>query len=155
MQTLETQVLNEQAPAYSFVQPSDDEETRFVRGGLFKKLVPRVYDFTCAISGLKVIATDGSSLVEACHIVPISISGDDKVTNGMALCPNLHTAFDRGMIGIDEQLRVRVSSQLAESKASPYNLGQFHGKPLRLPFGEVHFPSRDNFQWHWRERFRQ
>jgi len=155
LQALETQVLNEPAPAYSILQPSDDEETRFVRGGLFKRLVPRVYDFTCAISGLKVITSDGSSLVEACHIVPISISGDDKVTNGMALCPNLHTAFDRGMIGIDEQLRVRVSSQLAENRASSYNLGQFHGKPLRLPFGAIHFPCRDNFRWHWRERFRQ
>ncbi|GAB4021645.1 HNH endonuclease [Spirosoma koreense] len=151
---LETYLLNEKAMSYAPLQAVEDEETRFVRGGLFKKLVPKVYDFTCAISGLKVIAVDGASLVEACHIMPISISGDDKVTNGIALCPNLHTAFDRGMIGVDEQLRVVVSPSLADHTASPYNLKQFHGQPLRLPFGEMHYPKIESFRWHMRERFR-
>lgn len=151
---LETYLLNEKEVTYAPLQPTDDEETRFVRGGLFKKLVPKVYDFTCAISGMKVIAVDGSSLVEACHIVPISISGDDKVTNGIALCPNLHTAFDKGMIGVDERLCVVVSPSLADNVASPYNLKQFHGQSLQLPFGEVHYPKMENFRWHMRERFR-
>src|SRR5919202_3458887 len=94
VQDIETYLLNEKEASYAIaLQPADDEEIRFVRGGFFKKIVPKVYDFTCAISGMKVIAVDGSSLVEACHIVPISISGDDKVTNGIALCPTLHTAF--------------------------------------------------------------
>ena len=151
---LETYLLNEKEVSYESLQPTDDEETRFVRGGLFKKLVPKVYDFTCAISGMKVIAVDGSSLVEACHIVPISISGDDKVTNGIALCPNLHTAFDRGMIGVDERLHVVISPSLADDVSSPYNLEQFQGKPLRLPFGEMHYPKMESFRWHMRERFK-
>ena len=155
LQDLESDLLNEKEATYTVFQPVEDEETRFVRGGLFKRLVPKVYDFTCAISGMKVIAVDGSSLVEACHIVPISIFGDDKVTNGIALCPNLHTAFDKGMIGVDEDLRVRVSPLLAENQQSPYNLRQFHGKPLQLPFGEVHHPNQECFGWHFRERFRQ
>ncbi|ADB40666.1 HNH endonuclease [Spirosoma linguale] len=152
---LETYLLNEKEATYTPLQPTDDEETRFVRGGLFKKLVPKVYDFTCAISGMKVIAVDGSSLVEACHIVPISVSGDDKVTNGIALCPNLHTAFDKGMISVYERLRVVVSPSLADNVASPYNLKQFHGQPLRLPFGEVHYPKLESFRWHMRERFKE
>ncbi|GAB4051735.1 HNH endonuclease [Spirosoma litoris] len=154
---LEAYLLNEKAVAYEPMLPqsADDEETRFVRGGLFKKLVPKVYDFRCAISGMKVIAVDGSTLVEACHIVPISIAGDDKVTNGIALCPNLHTAFDRGMIGVDEQLRVVVSPSLADNVASPYNLKQFHGKSLLLPFGETHYPKMENFRWHMEMRFKR
>ena len=92
-------------------------------------------------------------MIEACHIVPISISGDDRVTNGIALCPNLHTAFDKGMIAIDEQLRVVVSSSLADNVASSYNLKQFHGQTVRLPFGEAHYPKIESFQWHMRERF--
>ncbi|WP_020599566.1 HNH endonuclease [Spirosoma panaciterrae] len=152
---LEAYLLNEKEAAYEQLRPSEDEEIRFVRRGLFKKLVPKVYDFTCAISGMKVIAVDGSSLVEACHIVPISISGDDKVTNGIALCPNLHTAFDRGMIGIDERLRVMVSPLLADNIVSPYNLKQFHGKPLTLPFGEIHYPKIEHFRWHRQQRFKK
>lgn len=154
VQDLENYLLNERETGYDTALQVVDEETRFVRGGLFKKLVPKVYDFTCAISGMKVISIDGSSLVEACHIVPISVSGDDRVTNGIALCPNLHTAFDRGMIGVDDRLRVVVSPSLADDIASPYNLKQFHGQPLRLPFGEVHNPRMESFQWHMRERFK-
>lgn len=153
---LETYLLNEkESPYRQGPQLVDDEETRFVRGGLFKKLVPKVYDFTCAISGMKVISTDGMSLVEACHIVPISISGNDKVTNGVALCPTLHTAFDRGMIGIDEQFRVRISPALADNVSSPYSLSQFHGQALRLPFGEIHYPRPEAFAWHMKERFKR
>ncbi|WP_128545491.1 HNH endonuclease [Larkinella soli] len=152
---LEKHLLNEKDASYTKpVLQADDEETRFIRGGLFKKLVPKVYDYTCAISGMKVIAADSSSLVEACHIKPISAKGDDIVTNGIALCPTLHTAFDRGMIGIDERLRVVVSPSLAENPQSPYNLRQFHGRPLRLPFGEMHYPARENFRWHLEMRFR-
>ncbi|WP_080241414.1 HNH endonuclease [Spirosoma rigui] len=154
VQEVENYLLNERDMRYELTLPVADEETRFVRGGLFKKLVPKVYDFTCAISGMKVISSDGLSLVEACHIVPISVSGDDRVTNGIALCPNLHTAFDKGMIGVDERLRVVVSPSLADNMASSYNLKQFHGQPLRLPFGEVHYPEKEHFRWHLRERFR-
>ena len=154
VQDLEDYLLNEkEIPYAAALQAVNDEETRFVRGGLFKKLVPKVYDFTCAISGMKVISMDGSSLVEACHIVPISVSGDDKVTNGIALCPNLHAAFDKGMIAVDDRLRVIVSPSLADNVVSSYNLSQFHGQPLRLPFGEVHYPKWESFAWHLRERF--
>jgi putative restriction endonuclease len=154
-QDMATYLLNEKAAPYqtTLSVTADDEETRFVRGGLFKKLVPKVYDFTCAISGMKVIATDGSTLVEACHIVPISISGDDRVTNGIALCPTLHTAFDRGMIAIDDRFRVLVSPAIADNLASSYNISQFNNQPLRLPFGKVHYPKQEAFAWHRRERF--
>ena len=156
VQDLENYLLNEKEISYrTALQAIDDEETRFVRGGLFKKLVPKVYDFTCAISGMKVISMDGSSLVEACHIVPISVSGDDKVTNGIALCPNLHTAFDKGMIAVDERLRVIVSPLLADKVSSPYNLSQFDGQPLRLPFGKMHYPKQESFAWHLVEKFKK
>ncbi|MEZ0483291.1 HNH endonuclease [Fibrella aquatica] len=156
VQDMATYLLNEKVAPYqtTLSLTTNDDETRFVRGGLFKKLVPKVYDFTCAISGLKVIATDGATLVEACHIIPISVSGDDRVTNGIALCPTLHTAFDRGMIGVDDRFRVLVSPAIAENPTSPYNLRQFHNQPLRLPFGDLHYPNREAFAWHLRERFR-
>ena len=151
---LETYLLNEPAGTYQpALTTADDEETRFVRGGLFKRLVPQVYDFTCAISGMRVITTGGTSLVEACHIVPISVSGNDHVSNGIALCPTLHTAFDRGMIGIDPQFRVLISPALTDEPSSPYNLRQFAGQPLRSPHGKAHWPDREAFAWHLREKY--
>lgn len=34
--------------------------------------------------------------------------GDDTIGNGLSLCPNLHHAFDRGLIAIDDEYRVLV-----------------------------------------------
>lgn len=150
---LQTYLLNEANVPGDVPIPADDEETRFVRGSLFKKLVPQVYDYTCAISGLRVVALDGTTLVEACHIVPFSISGDDRVTNGLSLCPTLHTAFDRGLIGIDDRLRVVVSPTLAENRDSSYNLSQFDCQHLLLPHNEKYYPSREAFTWHLQEKF--
>ncbi|RYF47219.1 MAG: restriction endonuclease, partial [Cytophagaceae bacterium] len=67
----------------------------------------------------------------------------------------LHTAFDRGMIGVDDRFRVLVSPAIAENLTSPYNLRQFHNQPLRLPFGDMHYPNREAFAWHLREKFRR
>ena len=154
LEDLEKYILNEKEGIYlPLVQTFNDEDGKFVRGGLFKKLVPKVYNFTCAISEMRIIAYDGSSLVEACHIKPFSISGDDKVTNGIALCPNLHTAFDKGLISIDDKLKVVVSKRLHEESKSIYNLRQFHNKSILLPFGEMHYPQIQNFQWHFKTKF--
>ena len=62
-----------------------DEETYqeeiFVRSGIFKREVPKIYNNTCCISGLRVDATINVTMVDACHIVPFSISYDDTITN--------------------------------------------------------------------------
>jgi putative restriction endonuclease len=95
------------------------QEEIFVRSGIFKREVPRIYNHTCCISGLRVDATINVTMVDACHIVPFSISYDDTITNGLALCPNLHRAFDRGLIAISDDYRVVVSegkTQVPNSK---------------------------------------
>ncbi|WP_181304882.1 HNH endonuclease [Rufibacter sp. XAAS-G3-1] len=145
---LENYILNESAATYTITQVAPDEEQQFVRGGLFKKLVPQVYNFTCCITGMRLISTHGFSMVDACHIVPFSRSNDDRVTNGLALCPNLHRAFDRGLITVDRQLKVVVSPTIAEDEENAYALKKLEGKRLNLPFGAIHYPSVENLTWH-------
>ncbi|AKQ47007.1 restriction endonuclease [Rufibacter radiotolerans] len=152
LQDLENYILNEPAANYTSIQQiAPDEEQVFVRGGLFKKLVPQVYNFTCCITGMRLISNHGFSMVDACHIVPFSRTNDDRVTNGMALCPNLHRAFDRGLITVDQQLKVLVSTAIAEDEANAYALRKLDGKRLSLPFGAIHYPAQENLAWH-RER---
>jgi len=74
------------------------KEEVFIRSGIFKREIPKLYNNTCAISQLRIDATANISMVDACHIVPFSEAYDDTLTNGIALCPNLHRAFDRGLI---------------------------------------------------------
>lgn len=125
------------------------EEEVFVRGGVFKKQVPLIYDNTCCISGLKVETSISASLIDACHIVPFSQSHDDTITNGIALCPTLHRAFDRGLIAVNpENYRVLVSNCLNEPVTSTYSIQQFQGLEIKLPENENHRPSKQNLADH-------
>jgi putative restriction endonuclease len=128
------------------------EEERFVRGGIFKREVPRLYNYCCSISGMKAESSTNAQLVDACHIIPFAEYGFDDVSNGITLCPNLHRAFDRGLIMIDQEYNVCVSSALSESK-TPYSIKQFHGKHIHLPENKNWWPSQDSFKWHRENRF--
>lgn len=146
---LEKFLLNESntLPAI-FEHPETDQDAAFVRGGLFKKIVPQVYNNTCAITGMRLISNFGFSMIDACHIIPFKISRDDHVTNGIALCPNLHRAFDRGLISVGDDFKILVSKYFAEDEASPYSIKLLANKFISLPFGEIHFPGKANFRWH-------
>tara|TARA_R110002072_G_scaffold80252_1_gene184574 strand:+ start:232 stop:1194 length:963 start_codon:yes stop_codon:yes gene_type:complete len=124
------------------------EEEVFIRNGAFKRSVSRVYSDTCAISNLKIDATSTYSAIDACHIVPFSESKNNHITNGIALCPNLHRAFDRGLIAIDDNYRLLVNSNFKESKNTLYGILQFKGKEVNLPENKNYLPLIENLAWH-------
>jgi hypothetical protein len=67
--------------------------SRLVRSAAFSRAVIDAYEGRCAMCGLD------SGLVEAAHIYPVAAPGSvDHVYNGLALCPNHHTAFDKHLI---------------------------------------------------------
>lgn len=148
IQNLENYLLNESTINYSLTVPETDPEEQFIRGGLFKKLVPQVYNHTCCISGMRLVSKHGFSMIDACHIIPFNLSKDDRVTNGLALCPNLHRAFDRGLIAIDEKLKVKFSQAITEDESNVYALKNLEEKRLTLPFGNIHYPAAVNLAWH-------
>jgi putative restriction endonuclease len=148
---IENKILKEPAEEYrqeirKLLEKKDEEEI-FIRGSLFKREIPKIYNNTCCISGMRIDATVNVSMIDACHIVPFSESHDDTVTNGIALCPNLHRTFDRGLIGIDENYRVLVSKSFKEDKTS-YSIRTFEGKEIQLPNVKGYFPLKENFGWH-------
>ncbi|MCO5949230.1 HNH endonuclease [Mucilaginibacter flavidus] len=144
---LENYLLNEPDVPY---QPAtaETEEDDFVRGGLFKKLVPKVYNNTCCITGMRLQSSYGHSFIDACHIIPFAVSHNDKVTNGLALCPNLHRAFDRGLVAISNNYRVIISPHLIESEEHPYNIKQLKGVEIALPQDKWHYPNLESLEWH-------
>jgi putative restriction endonuclease len=127
------------------------QEEIFIRGGLFKREIPKIYNHTCAISGLRISAVANVSMVDACHIVPFSEGYDDTLTNGIALCPNLHRAFDRGLISISDDYTILINKNFVENQKSVFNLSQFAGKQILLPFTEKLFPSLENISFHRRK----
>lgn len=159
-ESIENQILNEPKEIYkNYIQSLKEtleedefEQELFVRGGLFKKTVPRIYNHTCCITGMKIQSSYNVQMIDACHIYPFSLSGDDTITNGIALSPTLHRAFDRGLITINSDYVVRVSPTLEEEE-SHFKLSQFAGRQISLPEKEKYYPSQESLSWHNKEVF--
>lgn len=155
---LESKILNETPREYvaeiKELLLQKNEEEIFLRGSLFKREVPKIYNYSCCISGMKIDSMYAISMVDACHIVPFSESYDDTITNGIALCPNLHRAFDRGLIAIDEKYRVMVSPTFMEDN-NTYSIRTFENKEISLPDKEDFYPSKINFEWHREKIFKR
>jgi putative restriction endonuclease len=150
----ENYILNEPEAQYRSIKIESEEDV-FVRGGLFKKLVPKIYDSTCSFTGMRLESTYGHTFIDACHIVPFSVSHDDKVTNGIALCPNLHRVFDRGLVSIDNDYKILISNHITENENHSYSLKALKGRKIGLPFGNQHFPSLENLEWHRARIFKE
>jgi len=103
----------EQAP-FQFDQQRDRVSltvSRILRDRVFRRIVLRAYDERCAITGLKLINGSGRAEVAAAHIRPVEASGPDIVSNGIALSGTAHWMFDRGLIGLADDLEILISRQ--------------------------------------------
>ena len=68
---------------------------RHFRDARFRPAVLRAYNYRCCVSGISL------GLVDAAHIIPITDpASSDHPSNGLALCPHLHRAYDQGLLGI-------------------------------------------------------
>lgn len=154
-QNIERQILNESETEYRMIirelghslDINEFEEEQFIRSGKFKRIVPKIYNHTCAISGHKLESSINIQMIDACHIIPFSESHNDTITNGIALSPSIHRAFDRKIITINNDYIVRVSPTVIESE-SAYSLKQFDGQKIMLPNNEKYHPSTASLSWH-------
>lgn len=109
------------------------EATQRIGQAFFRRAVLAAWDNACCITGLSVPA-----LLRASHIVPWATDEANRLNPRNGLCLNaLHdAAFDRGLMTIDESLRVvyarDLRSALKKSAASAFMV-EFDGVPLRAP----------------------
>ncbi len=95
----------------------DQLSNRVVRDRSFRKNVLRAYAERCAITGLRLINGGGRAEVEAAHIRPVEHDGPDIVSNGLALSGTAHWMFDRGLVGLADDLTILVSRQSNDLEA--------------------------------------
>ena len=126
------------------------------RDSRFRNDVLLNYRFTCALTGYS-LNTDKENLVEAAHIHQHALSGNDDPRNGLALTPDAHWLFDRGLWTAeprDDDFIVLVAERrFRESSPQGRSLGEHHGKPLFFPDGSTLRPDPKHFLWHRRQRF--
>lgn len=120
--------------------------SRVVRDRVFRKIVLRAYDERCAVTGLKLINGGGRAEVEAAHIRPVGANGPDIVSNGLALSGTAHWMFDRGLIGLDDDLHIMVSRQ-ANDQDSIRGVINKSGR-LLIPSREADRPHQQFVRWH-------
>ena len=95
--------------------------TALVRNASFGRRVVDAFDGLCALCGID------SGLVEGAHVYPAEAPGSsDEIWNGIALCANHHTAFDRHLLWISPESRaVRVHDQLQRAAVENDACGRF------------------------------
>lgn len=106
------------------------------------------------MTDMRMRSTFKYNFIDACHIVPFAVTHDDKVTNGIALRPNLHRAFDIGLVSVDENYRILVSPHVEEDIEHPYSLAKLSGKPIILPEQIQYQPAQENLERHRSEVFK-
>ena len=76
---------------------------RIVRDPRLVLRIKELYDYACQFCGTQV-ATSAGPYAEAAHVRPLGRphDGPDAVANMLCLCPNCHSAFDRGGLTVGE-----------------------------------------------------
>ncbi len=83
--------------------------SRYSRDARFRKLIMGAYDNRCAVTRIQL------RLVDAAHILPVTSSASsDDVTNGVALSPTFHRAYDNCLIYLDENFVMKLNEEKAE-----------------------------------------
>ncbi|WP_044327253.1 phosphorothioated DNA-binding restriction endonuclease [Citrobacter amalonaticus] len=157
--TLAQQLLEAHFPA-SIQEDIADEMGFDIRTSLrqrdpkFRQMVLRAYNYQCAICGFNMRHDNAPIALEAAHIRWKQNHGPCEVPNGLALCAIHHKAFDRGSIGLDENMRVMVSGAVNGGGVVQRLFWDFAGKAIALPPVKENYPGERFVEWHRKEVFR-
>lgn len=112
----------------------------------FRYLVLNAYQMRCAFTSRAIRLGDGLVNLEAAHIKPKAHRGLNLTCNGIALCRDLHWAFDKGAFTLTEDMRAEVHPDVKDDF-----LQSIHGKQAFQPKASYNLP-RSEFSEHHRYR---
>ena len=133
--------------------PQLKEELPPGRDAAFRRTILEIYDYRCAACGVRILLDQSVSLVEAAHLIPFSISRNDKPTNGIALCPNHHWAMDRHLMApVPDGLKRAGIWRVNESRLDDRIEGQrdlvaIAGRPVIPPGEAKYYPAMESLRW--------
>jgi putative restriction endonuclease len=80
------------------------------------------------------------------------LGGPDDLDNGLALCSLHHKLFDRGVLGLDEELRLVVSQRFSARTSTGRATYDLHGHQLQ-PRRGTPLPAEQHVAWHRKQVF--
>ncbi|GAB4536234.1 MAG: HNH endonuclease [Roseibium sp.] len=118
--------------------------SRAFRDAKFRQHIRKLYDRTCAFTGLRLINGLGRPEVEAAHIIPVEKGGNDSVQNGIALSGTVHWMFDRGLLSLSDNYDILPSRHLN------YDVGHLLNKDMKaiVPADPTRRPHPRYLDWH-------
>jgi putative restriction endonuclease len=87
-----------------------DSRRRAQRDRQFTIDVLENFRYSCASCGFHAVLNRVATGIDAVHIHWHSLKGPDDVENGIALCKLHHWAFDKGILGINDEARICIAS---------------------------------------------
>jgi putative restriction endonuclease len=152
---LYSQELIERARHQVKETPPSADDYPLARDQGFRRAVVRIYNHSCAFCGLRLLTSDGRTVVDAAHIIPWSVSHDDDLHNGMALCRLCHWTFDQGLLGVSSKYLMLLSDELRVSQNKPGYILNFEGRSIIGPGEEALWPCPQALGWHRVNVFRR
>ena len=115
--------------------------SRYARESSFRRQVMDAYGNRCAVTRAQL------NLVDAAHIVPVKAQGTDDVSNGIALSPTIHRAYDNSLIYLDTRYYMRLNNQKVDELKSQRledgldDLSGYLDSQIHLPANRVDWPD--------------
>jgi putative restriction endonuclease len=106
------------------------------------------YRGRCAVTGERI-----RPVLQAAHILPVALGGQNRLDNGLLLRSDVHTLFDSGYLGVNPDLRLLVSPRL---RAEFENGEEFYaraGVAIDVPDRKIDRPNREFLEWHADTKF--
>ena len=132
-------------PDYELVNPGEGRKRRTsvkdrIGQPAFRRAVLRAYKNRCAVTGMRVV-----EVLQAAHIQPYVDERSNHIKNGICLRADLHRLLDEGLIAIDDEYKIRVSTRLASASKG---YGDLEGREIRLPKVKEDRPSKVALNYH-------
>ncbi|HEX6339825.1 MAG TPA: HNH endonuclease [Umezawaea sp.] len=129
------------------------EPLRRHRSGSWPAAVLEAWDRQCAFCGFDGQLGAAVVGVEAAHVRWFTFGGPDEPDNGLALCSLHHKLFDRGVLGLADDLRIAVSARYTSRTPAGKVVYDLHGRPLRPRPGTTP-PAAVHVDWHSEQVFK-
>lgn len=113
--------------------------------GVFRDKILKAYKWRSAISG-----ESCTTALEASHIQPYRSPKSDHVQNGIALRVDLHRLFDAGLLSLDDNFRVIVSSSVRST-----SVRGLEGTSVAVPANPKIRPSLKSLSYHRTKVFKE
>lgn len=124
------------------------------RESRFRLNIVAAYNYTCALTGYRLLTVSSGSIIDAAHIHQFANSRNNDVRNGLALCKNAHWLFDNGLWTLADDCTVIVAvGRFSEDSPDQKSLVEYDGQKIRLPADTSSRPNPVHLGWHRKNKF--